>query len=851
MYNCGLKHVKIYSDSKTNRLQYAPPKSYKAGDEITEQACLIKDDLRSVLTRDHSNLNCEVWMLPLAVSNDQALVSMSKHATVKQLKEQGIELKATACIFDLDDTEAHAQGRPSTQDFFTSLEIVLEPYKSLHGYFYYRTLRGARVGFIYENPQDLDDNYFVKRELFHHIQRTVEDLHTVEVDETCLQDERGFTVPHGHKLQKSINQVITITPDHARLFINDHSLSNEQFQSLLDSYKNNPKMKPKTMKTDHYEAPKNSNRGRNNERDTSKKTGVYCPSNIDHLDNTEQYQLSRSLIYKISNFIHHRELRLDILKAIDAHIMEGRRAQKEPSWFEREIESLDSMIPCKDDAVQFEELPEPAHIDEFKELNPLRRIFERGDDLELAECVIESFCIEDQPAPLWHGHGLRKYEPTTGIWKFYGDKALKRIAMKSKGAMIQGEKKMTAFKVNNAKVKASVDMIASLQGSDNNHTVFDTAPCGVVLNDKFITSTTDGLQVKNISPAWFAIHKLDIDLEQSTLDYWMNRGGTAPTRPHVFCHDFLTRSLTRELADHETQADLDKEIDIKITCILEWLGLALLGLCTREAVALVVHGEGSNGKSVLTKFVADLFGKDQTSHLPPQNMSERFSRAQLFGALINVVSEMPEHELISSDTIKAVISGDEIEVERKHKDPFSFTPRAGHLFSCNNLPPSRDRSHGLWRRFLPIKFEHIFTEKDKDPFIIDKLREEKDQIVLYALEKARLYLARGGFEHIAQINLWRWDWRGSTDQIASFFNDCCEIVQNTKEYTATKSVYDAFKTWAEDNGGGSKMSKIKFSKSFRSLPNVQKKNVRLSGGRVQSFNVKLTNTTTSTNDAWK
>lgn len=836
----GIKKVNITQDN--GRLNIVPARAFDPSRDKIENCYIEQIDIRDALTQDHAQRNCEVWLFPWC--SEQGLIEFSRKFSIDDAKEQfNIDIKACAVFIDIDDKQAHQDTRPSEPSFFNALEAELfkegQSLKDIQGTFYYRTLRGARVGWIYEKPQTQSDHYYVREFLFNDLATRLQHIDSVEVDKACLNDNRGFTAPHGLKVIKDVPQVQRITAEQAQLFIHENSLSDHMFQVLLKASLESVKSAQSAERSDDVsdKSKQRKNPSKTAKRDKKHKS-VFVPQDIDHLDNTEQYNLSRALIYKISNFVHHRELRLDILRCIDRHIMDGRRSQKEPNWFEREIESLDHTIPLEDhDAIIGDVPPEAVKIEEFSELLPLNRIFERGDDLELAETVLDAFGCD--PLPLWHGDGLRKYDEKAGIWRFYGSKTLKRIAMMSKGAVIQGEKGMTQFKVTNAKVKASVDMISALRGFDGSHTPFDSAPCGIVLNDTFVTVVSGQIKLCQIAPAYYAIHKLDIDIPTDIKQHFTEQGGTAPQRPVVFCDTYLKRSLTRELADHETQDDLDKEIEAKITTILEWLGLALLGLCTSEAVALIVHGEGSNGKSVLTSLVADLFGDEQTSHLPPQNMSERFSRAQLFGSLINIVSEMPEHELIASDTIKAVISGDKIEVERKHQDPFSFIPRAGHIFSCNNLPASRDRSYGLWRRFIPVKFEHVFRGSERDKELKNKLRAEYDLIVLYAIEYARQYLKRGGFKYQSYINLWRWDWRGQTDQIATFFEETCEIVTDTNEYTATKDIYQAFKTWSEEHSNGTKMSRIKFTKSIVSLPTVTKKKVKQSGKVINAFNVKI------------
>ena len=388
-------------------------------------------------------------------------------------------------------------------------------------------------------------------------------------------------------------------------------------------------------------------------------------------------------------------------------------------------------------------------------------------------------------------------------------------------------------------------MLMSLTNSGESETPFDTAPAGVVLGDRFVSATSSGLKISDFSPDHYAIHHLDYPLHPELLRYWDDEDtGQEPRRPKLFTDTFLKRSLNREPDEDETVYTIEAEIDAKITTIGEWIGLALLGLCTREATALVCFGEGSNGKSVLASLISDLFGAERTAHLAPQAMKERFSRAQLFGAAVNVVSEMPETDLLESDTLKAMISGDAITVEHKNEKPFRMRPRAAHFFAANKLPASRDRSYGLWRRLVPIEFHHIFTRADKDPDLLDKLRSEYHLLVPWALDLARLFIERGGYAHQDYINTWRGNWRIETDALSAFIALRCEVTHDGTLTTA-KDLWTSFTEWAEDVGqsGAARMSLNAFSRALSAQPNVKKyrrreKNAGRTSSPIVHFNLK-------------
>lgn len=809
----GLLRV-IYSNGR-----YSLPPAWRPQETITP---LYQMSVREALTTHFYSDRDEVWIYPYSAMDGQSsIVRHTKQGDpLAYERETGIKIGLTALFIDLDDRIAHKGQRDTPQEWYTAVENYLIKYQGISGFFLYRTLRGARCGIIFEGPCDLGIAQKARLELFAQLDSSLAPMgDEIEVDRACTDISRGFAAPLITK------KGVQISPEKARVWMSEHDCPLALVEKLAQLYdQRRARTRESGERSPDADSPREASRGNATSRHRPKKPKILVPSaaGVAQLDGTAQYELSLSALASLRRWIHHDGLMRDIIDAFDRHLMDGRRAQKEHDWVGRTARSLDDMYPeIEDEAIIGDVPPMPAPIDEFPELLPLRRVYERSDDVELADAILE--CFGDSPRPLWHGDGIRKYDEKSGVWKLYSHHALRRIAFQAAGAQtLQGRE----VAISSAKTKGAIEVIASKAGADQ-ISPFDLAPAGVVVGAHHVSYDLDeGLRIETPKPEHLSIHRLDYDLPVQVLKYWESDGdeGSSPRRPSIFCDHFLARSLARSPDEGETQQDIDEEIKQKITTIGEWIGLALLGACTMEATALVVHGRGSNGKSVLTSMITDLFGPDRTCHLPPQHMSERFSRAQLFGAAVNVVSEMPESELLASDTLKAVISGDRIEVERKHRDPFQFRPRAAHIFAANNLPSSRDRSHGLWRRLVPIEFHRIFSGLDRDRGLLDKLRAEYDLIVPWCLDLAREYFLRGGYAYTDSIEKWRMVWRVEVDSVAAFAADKLISTSTSADGESVHALWQAFLTWCEDHGqhGSAKMSLKAFSRQICALPDVER-----------------------------
>ncbi len=842
--------LKAHVYQKNGKSQYSAGAVWRAGEKHPHALKVLnfRDALKHDWRQD-TGPDAEIWLYPLASQDGPVLrprrVNKKLNADIIK-RELDITLYTSGIFIDLDDEPSHKEPHLRTgAGWFERVESALSGVQRLDGYFYYRTLRGARIGIIFETPVSFDLGDRARRVFYHQIQEIFKNDDTVDVDQGSTEITRGFAAPLIFKKGERVND------DHPRLYIHDKNMSLMFVEKLADMWTSILKKIGNSAQADSERraedapsatAPKGAEGQASRTPKGNKKQKVFIPKNFDpdEIEGDVAYKLFKDLSTKLGGQItQYRPLLHDLVRMIDKHVSGGRREAS--GQIDAMVESVLGYV----EPVEVDLPPAPVTLPDFPDLAPLRRMFSYPrDDLSIAQAVLDSMGVE--PPPIWHGDGLRRYSTELGIWKIYRKPQLEQILTKLEGAQVESAKgDLSQLPINMQLINSSVNMLMSLTNSGESETPFDTAPAGVVLGDRFVSATSSGLKVSPLSSDHYAIHHLDYSLYSELLNYWDDEDtGQEPKKPKIFTDTFLKRSLHREPDEDETVYTIEAEIDAKITTIGEWIGLALLGLCTREATALVCFGEGSNGKSVLASLLSDLFGAERTAHLAPQAMKERFSRAQLFGAVINVVSEMPETDLLESDTLKAMISGDAITVEHKGEKPFRMRPRAAHFFAANKLPSSRDRSHGLWRRLVPIEFHHIFTRSDRDPDLLNKLRSEYHLLVPWSLDLARLYIERQGYAHQDYIDTWRGNWRIETDALSAFIALKCEVTDGS-EIMTVNDLWGSFRVWAEEVGqsGAAKMSLNAFSRALSAQTNIKKYRRREKGSvrsssAVTHFNLK-------------
>jgi len=160
--------------------------------------------------------------------------------------------------------------------------------------------------------------------------------------------------------------------------------------------------------------------------------------------------------------------------------------------------------------------------------------------------------------------------------------------------------------------------------------------------------------------------------------------------------------------------------------LLEYLGYILSGDQYWLHKALILIGDGANGKSTFINVIKKLTGEKNYACICLGQFSHEYNRQLIDGKLLNVSEELPSRSLSESAYFKILTGGGEVAARAPYQSPYSFKNKAKMVFSCNEIPVTHDMSYGLLRRMLLVPFNQTFDEgTDRcDPFIETKLEAE-------------------------------------------------------------------------------------------------------------------------------
>lgn len=259
----------------------------------------------------------------------------------------------------------------------------------------------------------------------------------------------------------------------------------------------------------------------------------------------------------------------------------------------------------------------------------------------------------------------------------------------------------------------------------------------------------------------------------------------------------------------------------------EWAGYLLVPL-TKMHAFLLIDGEGSNGKSVYLAALRALLGEENYSSVPLQAFAaERpFALTDTMGKLANFDFDVTFIEMREEGRLKSWVSGEPVLVERKGRDAMSIRPTARLTFACNDRPFFRDKSKGIWRRMLYVRFNKTIGEAEK----IVGMDEpgwwaeagELEGMFLWAVEGLKRLLARGRFVEPASCQADKSEYKDDLNPAAAFLREHAEPKEDAT--TPTRELYTAYEHWFRENGHQPKykLTKQHFGREVRRIfPGVE------------------------------
>ena len=164
----------------------------------------------------------------------------------------------------------------------------------------------------------------------------------------------------------------------------------------------------------------------------------------------------------------------------------------------------------------------------------------------------------------------------------------------------------------------------------------------------------------------------------------------------------------------------DEDAQQKEMLIQEWFGYCLDRSLNLHK-ALVLYGDGGNGKSVILDVLAAMV--PYHTRLEWHELNEQRNLERLAGSWVNIATEISYKDNTGTTGFKKAVAGETLTANPKYKKPFDFKPYAKFAFATNGLPMVDDVSNGVFRRLMVISLNNSFVGRENWNLTSELLKE--------------------------------------------------------------------------------------------------------------------------------
>ena len=241
-----------------------------------------------------------------------------------------------------------------------------------------------------------------------------------------------------------------------------------------------------------------------------------------------------------------------------------------------------------------------------------------------------------------------------------------------------------------------------------------------------------------------------------------------------------------------------------IDYVQKTVGVAAVGKVYQEHM-IIAYGGGANGKSTFWNTVYRVMG-NYAGKISAEALTMNCKRnvkpemAELKGKRLIIASEMEEGMRLNTATVKQLCSTDEIQAEKKYKDPFAFVPSHTLVLYTNHLPKVGANDDGIWRRLVVIPFNAKITGKSDIKNYADYLFAKAGPYIMsWIIEGAMKAIAEDFRIEEPQIVKDAVEaYREDNDWLGQFIDEYCETGQGLKEKSG--ELYQSYRAYCTLSG---------------------------------------------------
>ena len=235
-------------------------------------------------------------------------------------------------------------------------------------------------------------------------------------------------------------------------------------------------------------------------------------------------------------------------------------------------------------------------------------------------------------------------------------------------------------------------------------------------------------------------------------------------------------------------------------------GYLLVGEGNIAKRVFILIGPSDAGKSVYGSLLRGFHHPEQISSIDAFKLGDRFAASALVNARLNLAMDLPYGSLHEQAVgmIKSISGSDAVTVEAKYRAPYTAKLDCKLVFGTNHPIRATVADKALARRLMVLPFRNPVPKSRQDPYLLDRLLEERPAILERAVQayyrlRANNYVFEGDdrFDNDAIL--------GITDGTAvpkdvmeQFVNICCADAPG--QFLSTGQLYEAYQVFCQSKG---------------------------------------------------
>ncbi|MBF6298036.1 NTP-binding protein [Nocardia amamiensis] len=236
-----------------------------------------------------------------------------------------------------------------------------------------------------------------------------------------------------------------------------------------------------------------------------------------------------------------------------------------------------------------------------------------------------------------------------------------------------------------------------------------------------------------------------------------------------------------------------------VALLQEYTGYVLSGRTDMQKMLLLI-GPTRSGKGTYARLLTALVGRGNAAGPTLASLGTNFGLSPLLGKPLAVVADAR----LGDGNVRTVverllsISGEDmLTIDRKFKEPWTGKLPTRFVVLSNELPRFGDASGAIANRFLVLQMTRSFLGKE-DRGLDARLTAELPGILSWALDGLDRLVRNGRFTVPSASQDATTLMMDLASPISAFVRDCC--VRAASAHVQCSTLYEAWKTWCEDNG---------------------------------------------------